>query len=106
MPALHFTKDNFDQKVLKSEKPVMVDFFAIWCGPCKMTGPVIEELAQEYKTKAVIGKVNIDDQEELAKKHSVMSIPTVLVFKNGKEVERIVGFPGKEAYENLLKKHL
>lgn len=106
MPAMHITNDNFKQKVLKSKKPVMVDFWAEWCGPCRMAGPVIDELAEEYKGKAVIGKINIDEERELAEKYGVMSIPTVIIFKDGKEVERKVGFPGKEGYQEMLEEHL
>lgn len=103
MTTIHFTKNNLGEK-LKSDKLVMVDFFAEWCGPCKMAGPVIDELAGEYKGKAIIGKVNIDEEQELASKYKVMSIPTVIVFKNGKEVDRKVGFPGKEGYQKMLDK--
>ena len=104
MTAIHFKKDDFEEKVLKSKKPVMVDFWAEWCSPCKMAGPVVDELAKEYKGKAVIGKVNIDEEQELAGKYGGMSIPTVIIFKEGKEVERKVGFPGKDAYQALLDK--
>jgi thioredoxin 1 len=106
MAAVHFTKDNFEEEVLKGEKPVMVDFFAEWCGPCKMAGPVIDELAGEYKGKAVIGKINVDEEQELAQKYGVMSIPTVIIFKDGKELERKMGFPGKEVYQKMIEDHL
>jgi len=106
MSAIHFKKDDFEEKVIKSKRPVMVDFWAIWCGPCKMAGPVVDELAKEYKGKAVIGKVNIDEEQELAQKYGVMSIPTIIIFKDGKEVERKVGFPGKQGYEEMIKKLL
>ncbi len=103
MAAVHFAKDNF-AKTLKEDKPVMVDFFATWCGPCRMAGPVLDELAKEYKDKVVIGKVDVDEEKDLAQQYGVMSIPTVIVFKEGKEVERITGFPGKEGYEEVIKK--
>jgi thioredoxin 1 len=102
----HYDKDSFDQKVLKSDKLVLVDFFATWCGPCKMATPVIEELADEYKDKLVAGKVDVGEEQELAGQYGVMSIPTVILFKGGEEVDRMVGFPGKDGYEQLLKKHL
>jgi thioredoxin 1 len=105
MSTQHFTKDIFE-KTLKGEKPVMVDFFSEWCGPCKMAGPVIDQLAEEYKDKVVVGKVNVDEERELAQQYGVMSIPTVIVFKDGKEVERKVGFVGKEGYQAMLDKHL
>lgn len=106
MMALHFKKEDFEEKVLKSKKPVMVDFGAPWCGPCRMAEPVFDELAKEYKGKAVIGKVNIDEEQDLAGKYGVMSIPTVIIFKEGKEVDRKVGFPGKEGYQKMLEEHL
>lgn len=104
--AVVFTDKDFEEKVLKSDKPVMVDFSAEWCGPCKMAGPVIDELAEEYKDKMIIGKVDVDADKITAGKYGVMSIPTVIIFKDGKEVERMSGFNGKEGYENLIKKVL
>ncbi|MFC1711668.1 thioredoxin [Patescibacteria group bacterium] len=106
MSAMHLTKKDFEEKVLKSKTPVMVDFFADWCGPCKMAGPVIDELAVEYKGKAIIAKVNVDEEQELAAQFGVMSIPTVLMFKDGKEVGRQIGFPGKDGYEEMIKKQI
>jgi len=98
-----FTDANFDEQVLKSSKPVMVDFWATWCGPCVMAGPVIDELATDYKDKYVIGKLDVDQNQTTAGKYGVQSIPTVILFKDGKEVARKVGFAGKPMYENLLK---
>ncbi|MBU1084950.1 MAG: thioredoxin [Candidatus Beckwithbacteria bacterium] len=104
--AVQFTDQDFEEKVLKSDKPVMVDFSAEWCGPCKMAGPIIDELAEEYKDKMVIGKMDVDGNKTIAGKYGVMSIPTVILFKGGEEVERMSGFVGKEGYENLIKKVL
>lgn len=87
----------FDNLVLKADKAVLVDFWAPWCGPCKMVGPEVEALANDYDGKAVVVKVNVDEQQPLASKYNVMSIPTILVFKDGQETKRIVGFrPKKE----------
>ena len=105
--ADHFTQADFDEKVLKSDKPVVVDFYAEWCGPCQMASPIIDALASEYKDKVVIGKVNVDEEPELSQKYNVMSIPTMIIFKDGAEVERKTGFPGeaglKEMVEGLAK---
>ncbi len=98
-----FTDANFDEQVLKSTTPVMVDFWATWCGPCVMAGPVVDELATEYLGKVKIGKLDVDAEKATAAKYGVMSIPTVILFKDGKEVARKVGFAGKPMYENLLK---
>lgn len=102
--AVTFTDQNFEEEVLKSELPVVVDFWAPWCGPCKMAGPVIEELAEEYQGKIKIGKLNVDENQEQPLKYGVMSIPTVAVFNKGEEVARKVGFGGKAGYEEMLKK--
>lgn len=106
MSVLHFSKDNFETQVLKNEQPVIVDFWATWCRPCRLAAPVIDELAQEYEGKIVVGKVNVEESPNLAQKYGVMSIPTILIFKNGQELNRQVGFPGKEEYEKMIKKAL
>jgi len=106
MPAVHLTDEEFETKVLKSEQPVMVDFYAEWCGPCKMAGPIIDELADEYKDKLLIVKMDVDKTRLTAGRFGVMSIPTIIFFKNGKEVERLSGFGGKEGYLKLIKKVL
>ncbi len=98
-----FTDTNFEAEVMKSDKPVMVDFWATWCGPCVMAGPVIDELATDYLGKVKIGKLDVDANQKTAGQYSVMSIPTVILFKEGKEVARKVGFAGKKMYEDLLK---
>ena len=98
-----FTDQNFADQVLKASKPVMVDFWATWCGPCQMAGPVIDALADDYKEKIVIGKLDVDANQATAQQYGVMSIPTVILFKDGKEVARKVGFAGRPMYENLLK---
>lgn len=98
-----FTDQNFADEVIKSDKPVMVDFWATWCGPCVMAGPVVDALADDYKGKIKIGKLDVDANQDTAGKYGVMSIPTVILFKDGKEVARKVGFAGRPMYENLLK---
>lgn len=96
------TKENFEQVVLKSDKLVLVDFWATWCGPCKMLSPIIEEVRKETEGKAVVGKINVDEQQELAMQFGVMSIPTLLVFKNGEIVKKQIGFIPKQAVLGLL----
>jgi thioredoxin 1 len=98
-----FSDQNFEAEVIKSDKPVMVDFWATWCGPCQMAGPVVDSLADDYKGKIKIGKLDVDANSGVAGKYGVMSIPTVIMFKDGKEVARKVGFAGRPMYENLLK---
>jgi thioredoxin 1 len=100
--AKAFTDENFDEEVLRSDKPVLVDFFAEWCGPCKMMGPVIDELAEEMAESFVIGKLNVDEAPNTAGKYGVQSIPTVIIFKKGEEVDRLVGFQSKEALKAKL----
>lgn len=98
-----FTDQTFDELVLKADKPVMVDFWATWCGPCVMAGPVVDELADENVGAVVVGKLDVDQNQATAQKYGVMSIPTVIMFKDGKEVARKVGFAGKPMYEGLIK---
>ena len=97
MNALKITRDNFDAEVMKSDKPVLLDFWAPWCGPCKMLGPVIEEVAGESEGKAKIGKINVDEEGELAERFGVSSIPTIVTMKNGKVVQTSVGYKQKAA---------
>jgi len=102
--AQQFTDQNFEQEVLKSEKPVLVDFWAAWCGPCQMMGPIVEELAEEVKDKYKVGKLNVDENRETASKYNVMSIPTLILFKNGKEVKQFVGVQSKDSLKQELDK--
>ena len=95
--------ENFDQVVLQSEKPVLVDFWASWCMPCKMLGPVFEEVAQENQDQAVFAKLNIDEATDIATRYQVMSIPTLILFKGGQVAEQSVGLVGKSEIEALLK---
>lgn len=89
--ALEFTDSNFESEVLNSDTPVLVDFWAEWCGPCRMIGPVVEEMAGEYDGKAKIGKVNVDNNPEISVKYGIRSIPALLIFKDGQVVDQIVG---------------
>ena|SRR3989344_7411179 len=104
MAVQHVNEADFEEKVVKSKLPVLVDFWAEWCGPCRMAEPVLEELAQEYQDKVEILKLNVDENQEISAKFGVMSIPTIIAFKAGEEVERKIGFGGKSGYEELIKK--
>lgn len=101
MPAQVISEADFKAKVLESSKPVLVDFFAEWCGPCKMAAPVLDELADASDAYTII-KVNVDENQTLAGEYGVMSIPTVVMFKDGKEVDRKIGFAGKQGYQDML----
>ena len=100
--ALEITDATFEETVLKSDKPVLVDFWAAWCGPCRMVGPIIEQISEEYADKAVVGKVDVDANQEFAAKYGVRNIPTVLVFHKGEVVGRQVGVSPKNVYAEAL----
>ena len=100
--AIHFTDENFNEEVLASNIPVVVDFYADWCGPCKMLAPVIEALAGELEGKVKIGKLNVDDASETARQYGIMSIPTLLYFQNGEVVNKTVGVVSKTEIEQII----
>ena len=102
---VEFTDNNFDQEALKSDLPVMVDFWAPWCAPCRMVGPIIDELANSYSGKVKVGKLNTDDNPGIASRYGIMSIPTILLFKDGQIIDRISGAVPKKIFENMLAAH-
>ena len=104
--ALEITDSTFDKIVLQSDKPVLVDFWAAWCGPCRMVGPIIDELSSEYDGKAIVGKVDVDNNHEFAAKYGVRNIPTVLLFKDGELVDRKVGVSTKQVYADAIESAL
>jgi thioredoxin 1 len=93
---LHITDASFEQDVLKSDKPVLIDFTATWCGPCRMIAPIIEQMAGEYAGRAVIGKVDVDENPEISMNYGIRSVPTLMIFKGGQVVDQIIGAVGKE----------
>ena len=102
MAEITVTKENFDAEVVQSQLPVLVDFWASWCGPCKMLAPVVAQIADEYEGKVKVGKVNVDEQPELAREYGIASIPTLVLFKGGKIENTSVGFVPKEQIEGML----
>jgi thioredoxin 1 len=100
--ALDFTDDNFQKEVIESSQPVIVDFSATWCGPCRQLSPIIDDLAKEYAGKVKVGKVDIDQSQEVAGKFGIMSVPTVLFFKGGQKVDTLVGLNPKSVYKSKI----
>ena len=96
------SNENFNKEVLNSEKPVLVDFWATWCGPCKMIAPIISEISEEFNNKVKVGKVNVDEEKELAIKYGISSIPTLVIFKDGKMAKTLIGFRPKEEIKEVL----
>src|ERR1700681_1622240 len=106
MPQVIMNEENFDKEALQADLPVMVDFWAIWCGPCKVLSPIVEEIAKDYEGKVKVGKVNVDENNHLAAKYGVMSIPTLKFFKGGKMMGELIGAAPKSTVEAELKKYL
>lgn len=104
--VLHVTEATFDAEVLKSEQPVLVDFWATWCGPCRMIAPILDELAEEYGDRAKICKVNVDDEPTLAQRYKIMSIPAVFLFRGGEIVEKMIGARPKQAFADAIEENL
>ena len=105
-PLIHVNDNNFDEEILKSERPVLVDFWAPWCGPCKTIGPIIEDLAEEYRGRAKVTKLNVDDNPNKAAAYGIKSIPTIIIFKDGKVLDTIVGMVSKDRLKEFLNRGL
>ncbi len=104
--VIEFSDQSFDSSVLESDVPVLVDFWAVWCGPCKAIAPIIEEIANDYDGKVKVGKVDVDNNNQVAMKYGIRSIPTLLLFKGGEVVDQVIGNVGKESIESMLNKAL
>ena len=102
MLEMNLSNQNFEEEVLKSNLPVLVDFYATWCGPCKMIAPVISKIAEEYNGKVKVGKVNVDEENELAIKYQIQNIPTLILFKDGKPINSLIGLNSKSEIENMI----
>lgn len=102
MSVIEVTSQNYEKEILKSEKPVLIDFYANWCGPCKMMSPIIDEIAEELKENVTVGKVNVDENQDLAMEYGIMSIPTLVILKNGETVKTFVGVTDKEKIKSAL----
>lgn len=102
MSVLKITSENYEEEVLNAKGRVLIDFYADWCGPCKMMAPVVEELAEEFAGKIKVGKVNVDNNQNLAMEYGIMSIPTLVILENGKQIKTLVGFRSKEELKKLL----
>ncbi len=103
---IKLTKDNFDSEVINSDIPVLVDFWASWCGPCRMIAPVIEGIAEKYDGKIKVGKVNVDEEPEISLEYNISSIPTVMIFKNGEETAKSIGYSDEAEIERLVNNNL
>ncbi len=103
---MEFTEQNFDEQVLKSAKPVLVDFWAPWCAPCRMMAPTVDAVAAEYADRAVVGKLNVDDHQSLATRYNIRGIPALLLFKDGQVREQVVGATSKDVITKMIEKHL
>lgn len=106
MSVIHVTNENFESEVLKNEGLVLVDFWAPWCGPCRMLGPILEDLEKEMGEKVKVCKVNVDEESSIAQQYGIMSIPAVFLFKNGEIAETMIGLQPKESFEEAVKKYL
>ncbi len=100
------TEANFEQEVLKSDKPVLIDLWAVWCGPCKILSPIVEQIANEYEGKIKVGKINVDENPDITRRYDVVSIPTLIMFKNGQMVSHMVGVQPKSFIESEINKNL
>ena len=104
--VIEFNDQNFDSDVLKAETPVLVDFWAIWCGPCKAIAPIVEEIANDYSGKVKVGKMDVDSNNQVAMRYGIRSIPTLLLFNNGEVVDQVIGNVGKDSIEGMISKAL